>query len=130
MALRGARAAGAGEALLTDDDGNILECATSNVFLVRDGELHTPPLRLGLLAGRTRSIVMERARALGLQVSEHVFPAAEACRADELFISGSVKEIVPVLRIDGRPVGDARPGPVTRRLQNAYRRGVLDSLGG
>lgn len=129
-ALRLAHAVGCREALLTDVDGRILEGATSNIFLVRGGGLATPPLDLGLLPGRTRSTLMETAAAAGLPTLEVSFTAAEVRAADEAFLCGSVKEIVPIVAVDGAPVGNSAPGPVTLRLQKDYRRGVLDALGG
>lgn len=130
MALRAARRAGCPEALLCDARGRVLEGATSNVFAVRDGGLATPPLELGLLGGRTRSLVLEAARDLGVPCREAALTASELIAADEAFLCGSVKEIVPVVEIDGEAAGGGRPGPLTRALQTAYRRGVADSLGG
>lgn len=129
-ALRRARAAGCDEALLVDVEGRVLECATSNIFLVEDGGLRTPPLELGLLAGRTRALVLEQADALGLETRDAAFDVETLKAADEVFLCGSVKEVVPVVAVDGSAVGDGEAGPVTRRLQDAYRRGVRESLGG
>ena len=129
-ALRLAHASGCQEALLVDADNQVLEGATSNVFLVMDGELLTPPLNLGLLAGRTRSAVLSVAEAEGIPTRQTPFTISNTCGAEEAFLSGSVKEIVPIIEVDGRAVGDGVPGPVTRLLQKKYRRGVMDSLGG
>jgi branched-chain amino acid aminotransferase len=128
-ALRLAHAAGCQEALLVDGEGRVLEGATSNVFVVAAGALGTPPLELGLLAGRTRDMVLALAAADGLPCREAPVTTADLGRADEAFLCGSVKEIVPIVSVDGAPVGDGAPGPVTRSLQTAYRRGVLDALG-
>jgi len=130
MALRHARAHGCDEALLIDNDGWILEGATSNVFIVEGGTLKTPPLALGLLPGRTRAMVLELAGDLELECGEHSFRVEDLRTADEAFVCGSVKEIVPIVAVDGRPAAGGQPGPVTRRLQEAYRRGVRDTLGG
>ena len=130
LALREARRRGCAEALICDAGDRLLEGATSNVFVVRGGRLATPPLSRGLLGGRTRALVIEAAARLGLPCAEADVTAADLAGADEVFLCGSVKEIVPVTAIDGPPVGDGAPGPVTRRLQEAYRRGVRDSLGG
>ncbi len=129
-ALRLAHADGCHEALLLDADGQVLEGATSNIFLVRDGGLATPPLELGLLAGRTRGILLAAAAEAGLPSREVPFTPAEITAADEAFLCGSVKEIVPIVQVDGKSVGDGTLGPVTRRLQKDYRRDVLDALGG
>jgi len=128
-ALRRARAAGCDEALLVDAEGRVLECATSNVFLVRGRTLVTPPLALGLLAGRTRALVLASAADLGLAVSEAPFRLDDLLAADEAFLCGSVKEVVPVTAVDGRPAGGGRPGPVTRQVQAAYRARVRRALG-
>ncbi len=130
MALRYAARHGCDEALFIDGQGRILEAATSNVFMVREGSLWTPPLDLGLLPGRTRSMVLAGAERSGLQIHELPFTLDELCRADEVFLSGSVKEIVPVRTIGGVDVAKGEPGPVTRILQKEYRRGVRDALGG
>ena len=129
-ALRLAHASGCQEALLVDADNQVLEAATSNIFLVMDGELLTPPLELGLLAGRTRSTVLSVAESEGIPIRQTPFTISNTWGAEEAFLSGSVKEIVPIIAVDGHPVGEGTPGPVTRLLQNKYRRGVIDSLGG
>ncbi|MBU0741626.1 aminotransferase class IV [bacterium] len=129
-ALRLAHAAGCQEALLVDGENRVLEGATSNVFLVRTGSLYTPPLALGLLAGRTRDMILALAAAGGIASHEAPLSIADLCEADEAFLCGSVKEIVPIVAVDGSPVGDGMPGPVTRYLLREYRRGVMDSLGG
>lgn len=128
-ALRRARAAGCDEALLVDAEGRVLECATSNVFLVRGRNLVTPPLALGLLAGRTRALVLAGAADLGLAVSEAAFSPDDLIAADEAFLCGSVKEVAPITAVDGRPAGGGRPGPVTREVQAAYRAHVRRTLG-
>ena len=129
-ALRLAHAAGCQEALLVDGDNRVLEGATSNVFLVSGGTLYTPPLDLGLLAGRTRDMVLAQAVASGIASLEESISIADLGSAEEVFLCGSIKEIVPVVAVDGSPVGGGAPGPVTRSLQKKYRRGVMDSLGG
>jgi branched-chain amino acid aminotransferase len=128
LALRFAVQRNCQEAILVDRQGKILEGATSNIFLVSRGTLYTPPTRLGLLAGRTRSLVLEAARALRHACHEEAFERRELLTADEVFLTGSVREVVPVVRIDDAPVGDGRAGPVTRALQTRYRQDVADIL--
>lgn len=128
MALRFAHQSGSQEALLTDRHGKLLEGTASNLFLVAGDRLTTPAARLGLLAGRTRALVLELARSQGLIVEEAACERRELLTADEVFLSGSVKEIVPVVRVDGQRVGDGAPGPRTRALQSAYRQAVRESL--
>ncbi len=128
LALRFAVQRGCQEAILVDRQGKILEGATSNVFLVSRGAVYTPPTRLGLLAGRARSLVLAAARALGHTCHEEAFERRELLTADEVFVTGSVREVVPVVRIDDAPVGNGRPGPLTRALQTRYRQDVADIL--
>jgi branched-chain amino acid aminotransferase len=121
LATEAARAAGAEEALLVDAEGNVLEGATSNVFSVRAGRLSTPPVSLGILAGITRAHVLEVARELGLDVDERPLLSRELAIVDELFISSSIRELVPVIRVDGQLIGGGVPGPLTARLLAAFR---------
>jgi branched-chain amino acid aminotransferase len=121
LATREAQARGAQEALLLNAEGRLAEGAGSNVFLVKAGELLTPQLAAGLLAGITRELLLEIAPRLGVEAREADLGEAELRGADELFITSTLKEVMPVTRLDGEPVGDGRPGPLTRRLQDAYR---------
>ncbi len=128
MALRFARAEGSQEAILIDRHGKLLEGAASNLFVVRGGRLITPPVLLGILAGRTRALVMQLAARLGHACEEAALERRDLLMADEAFVSGSVKEIVPVVRADGQRIADGRPGAVTVSLQKQYRQAVADSL--
>ena len=121
MARRRARALGADEALLCDAGDHVVEGASSNVFVVADGRLHTPPLGGGLLAGVTRETVLEVARGLGLAVDEADLPRSRLQAADEVFVTASTRELVPVVRIDDSAVADGRPGAIIQRLLAAYR---------
>lgn len=121
LAMQEARARGALEPIMLNHDGEVAEGAGSNVFLVRDGTLVTPPLSAGILAGITRAVVLERARALGVAVREETVHVAALRAADEVFITSSLKELVPVRTIDGAPVGSGRPGPLTLRLLADFR---------
>ncbi|MBW3657840.1 MAG: aminotransferase class IV [Actinobacteria bacterium] len=121
VAREHARARGADEALLTDADGAVLEGSGSNVFAVLAGVLVTPPASAGLLAGVTREVVLEVARAQGRQVEERSFAVAELTGADEAFLTATTREVMPLVRVDDVPVGDGRPGPVTAALHEGYR---------
>ncbi len=121
LALREARARGAHEALMLDRDGHVTEGTTSNGFAVRGGAVLTPPLRAGILEGVTRGIVLGLARELGLPVREEGLRPAHLEEAEEIFITSSAREVLPVTRLDDRPVGLGRPGSVTTRLHAAYR---------
>lgn len=121
LARAQARRAGAEEALLTDGRGGVLEGAASNVFAVWGDTLVTPPLRQGLLPGVTRAVVLELARAGGIPVREEPLTLERLGSADEVFLTATTREVVPVARIDGALVSDGQPGSVTRRLLTAYR---------
>ncbi len=121
LAVREARAAGAHEALLLDGRGYVTEGSSSNVFAVAGAVLRTPPLAAGILEGVTRGLVLGLARALGVEAEEVPLRPEELEGADEVFITSTVREIVPVTRLGARPVGGGRPGPLTRRLHRAFR---------
>lgn len=122
LAVQSAKAQGAHEALLLDARGQVLEGATSNVFVVQDGALLTPPEDAGILAGITRAQVLEIAGELSIPVRFGTFYPAIA--AQEAFLTSSLREILPLIQIDERAVGDARPGPTTRAIHAAFRRRV------
>ncbi len=124
LALRQALARGADEALMCNVDGFVSEGASSNVFVVREGILHTPPTGAGILHGITRSKVLALAKASGMGAVEDDLSPADVRGADEVFISSSVRELMPVTRIDDDVVGDGAPGEATRRLHAAYRAAI------
>jgi branched-chain amino acid aminotransferase len=122
LAMRQALKAGGVEALMRNYRGEIVECSQSNFFLVRDGEVMTPPLESGLLAGVTRGFVFELGKECGIAVHEAHIHAPDVATADEAFITSTIKEIAPVVRIDDQVIANGEPGPVTRRLHEAFRR--------
>lgn len=116
------RRPGAGEAILCASNGSVAEGATSNVFLVKDGAVITPGLEVGILEGVTRGKVLALARQAGLPTREPGFIAPpELLAADEVFLTGAVRGILPVTSVDGRPVASGRPGPITSRLLRLYQ---------
>jgi D-alanine transaminase len=119
MANQAAKAAGAFEAVLARD-GAITEGSHSNVWGVRDGRLITYPASNYILAGMTRATVFRLARQLGLEAVEGVIQASEIYDLDEVFLTGTTTEVMPVVRIDGREIVDGEPGPITRRLIHAF----------
>ncbi len=121
LATHEAHARGADEALILNAAGQIVEGTTSNVFLVKDGGLVTPPDEAGLLAGITRAKVLELARSFGIPCELRTFPPAELVAADEVFITSSIRELVPVVAMDGKSAGGGKPGALTARLLEAYR---------
>ncbi|CAN90410.1 Branched-chain-amino-acid transaminase [Sorangium cellulosum So ce56] len=136
LALREARAAGAHEALILDPSGHVVEGTTSNVFLVErrpaahEGAedpghlLITPPKEAGILVGITRAHVMHVAGELGMPVCCEPVTMARLLAAEEVFITSSLREIVPVVRVDAHTIGAGVPGPKTRALHAAFRRRV------
>jgi branched-chain amino acid aminotransferase len=122
------RRSGAYEAILCADDGCIAEGASSNVFMVRGGQIWTPPADVGILDGITRAKVLELCRANDLPVFERRFSPEELRGADEAFITSATRAVLPVTTVDEKPVGAGVPGPITRRLMALYdqlaRRGV------
>lgn len=128
LALQVAQARGAYEAAFVAADGAISEGHASNLFVVSRGRLITPPLSLGILGGITRSLVMEEARDEGLVVVETLLFSRDFERADEAFLTSSLRELVPITRLDGVVIGSGSPGPVTRALHARYRRRVRATL--
>ncbi len=108
------------EALMLNHKGEVAECTGDNIFLVKGGELYTPPPDAGILVGITRAAVIELASAAGIAVHETALTRHEVYVADECFLTGSAVEMVPVVKVDGRVVNDGRPGPVTRDLRERF----------
>ena len=123
-----ARRRGADDAIFTARGEIVLEGPVTNVWWRRERVLHTPALELGILAGVTRAALMEAAAHLGYEVREGVFPLDHLARADEAFTSSTVREVVPVVELDGRAVGDGQPGPAAAELQQALRAAAAENL--
>ena len=122
LALHEAIRAGAQDAIMLDHRGLVTEGTTANVWIGRNGRLVTPPLSVGILAGITRRHVLRLAPEGGLTAEEADFDASALRAADEIFFTSSIKEIVPVTRLDGRAVGGGTPGPLTRRVSEIFQR--------
>ncbi len=122
LAMRAAQAAGAMEAILLNASGEIAEGAGSNVFVVRGGEVLTPPLAAGILAGITREVLLELAPGCGVAIRETPLREGDLLGADEAFLTSTLKELAPITRVDDRAIGSGRPGPVTLRLLDAFQR--------
>lgn len=112
--------AGCEEAIMLNSEGFVAECTGDNVFIVKNGELQTPPLSAGALYGITRGTVMDLAREAGINVSEPTLTRYDLFNADECFLTGTGAEIVPVVKIDGRVIGNGKPGKLTRMLEDRY----------
>ncbi len=113
--------AGVEEAVMLNKDGCVAECTGDNIFIVKGGRLETPPVHAGILEGITRSVVMDLARAAGIDAVERDMTRFDLYVADECFLTGTAAEVVPVVRIDSRTIGDGRPGPVTLKLLALFR---------
>jgi branched-chain amino acid aminotransferase len=124
LAMVQAHREGAQEALFVDHDGCVVEGATSNLFSFSNGALTTPPLSSGLLPGITRDVIIELAQKENLTVSESPVHLNDLPTVEEAFLTGSLKEIMPLIAIDGNKVGMGGPGPVTQHLQRCYRAAV------
>ncbi|MEW6183012.1 MAG: branched-chain-amino-acid transaminase [Bacillota bacterium] len=112
---------GAQEAIMLTTDGYVAEASADNIFIVKNGTLITPPLFLGALEGITRNTVLDLAREKGIAVEEKVFTRHDIFIADECFLTGTGAEVIPVVKVDARPIGDGHPGPVTWELIRAFR---------
>jgi branched-chain amino acid aminotransferase len=108
------------EAVMLNAEGFVAECTGDNLFIVKEGQLLTPPLSAGALYGITRRVVLEIAADSGLKVGEPNLTRYDLFNADECFLTGSAAELVPVVKIDGRSIGNGKPGPVTQRLVTQY----------
>lgn len=111
-----AQQSGAGEGLMLNEQGYVAECTGDNVFVVKNGALFTPPISSGALAGVTRGVVFELASELGIPISEPNMTRYDIYTADECFLTGTAAEIIPAVKLDTRPIGTGRPGPITARL--------------
>jgi branched-chain amino acid aminotransferase len=111
---------GYAEGIALDSNGCISEGSGENIFVVRDGKIHTPPLGSSVLPGITRDTVVTLARELGLEIIETVIPRELLYIADEVFFTGTAAEVTPIRSVDRIPVGAGRRGPVTEKLQHAF----------
>ena len=121
LALRDAHRARATEALIFNTKGRLAEGSLSNVFIVSEGRLLTPPVEEGLLAGITRATVLEQAAEVGVPAEQKPLSAREVLDADEMFLTNSILELLPVGRVERKEIGTGRPGPITKRLAKAYK---------
>ena len=128
LARQAASEAGAYEAIL-HEDGIVTEGAATNVFAVLDGVLHTHPLTQRILPGITRIVVMELLTEMGLPVREEPIPLGRLASAEEIFICGSTTDVTPVVSVDGKPVGNGMPGPVTVKVREAFEARLYQAAG-
>ena len=116
-----ANIAGCEEAIMLNAEGFVAECTGDNIFIIQGNKLLTPPLSAGALYGITRGVVMEMARESGMEVSEPNLTRYDLFNAQECFLTGTGAELIPIVEIDGRVIGNGKPGPATRRLVDQYR---------
>ena len=129
LARQEARKVGADEALCLNEKGLVAEASMSNIFFVDGHDLRTPAIGSGILHGITRGLILELAVKSGLKAIETDITLDNLVHAEEVFLTNSLLEVMPVTQIDGKKVGTGVPGPVTRALALAYRKSVSDSLG-
>ena len=121
MARIEANLAGADEALMLNDAGNVAECTADNVFVIKHGQIFTPPITAGALRGITRSVVFDIASETGIKISETDITRHDVFIADECFLTGTAAELIPVIKADGRTIGTGKPGPITKRMIERFR---------
>ena len=121
MARIEANLAGADEALMLNDAGHVAECTADNIFVVKRGQIFTPPIAAGALRGITRLVVFEMAAELGIKITENDITRHDVFIADECFLTGTAAEIIPVIKADGRLIGNGKPGPISARMIARFR---------
>ncbi len=120
-----ARQYGVLEAIMLNDQGFVAECTGDNIFIVHKGTIYTPSAQQGALRGITRDAIFEIARELGVPMQEHDLTRYDVWNADECFLTGTGAEVIPVVKLDGRDIGDAKPGPIFAKVLEAFRSRVL-----
>jgi branched-chain amino acid aminotransferase len=121
LACRSARESGADDAVLLNEKGNVTEGTTNNIFIVKHDIIKTPPPASGILPGITRNAVLELASTSGLRCEELDFDAEELAAADEIFLTSSMMEIMPVTAVNGKPAGRGKPGAITTQLMKDFK---------
>jgi branched-chain amino acid aminotransferase len=121
MARIEANLSGADEALMLNDQGNVAECTADNVFVVKRGQIFTPPITAGALRGITRAVIFEIAAELGFKVTEADVTRHDVFVADECFLTGTAAEVIPVIKVDGRVIAEGKPGPISTRMMARFR---------
>lgn len=111
---------GAGEGLMLTEDGHVAECTGDNIFFIKNGVVCTPPAFVGILEGITRCTVIDLLKEMGVEVVEKVFTRFDLYTADESFLTGTAAEVIPMVVLDGRSIGDGKPGPLTKKLMSAF----------
>ena len=121
MAKIEANHAGADEGLMLNEEGYVAECTGDNIFVIKRGEIFTPPISAGALRGITRGVVFEIAAELGIPISEPMLTRYDIYTAEECFLTGTAAEVIAAIRLDTRPIGTGSPGPVTGKIIERFR---------
>jgi len=124
LAKMEAQTAGFMEALMLNDEGNVAECTGDNFFIIDKGVIITPPVSSGSLAGITRGAVIDAAKELGIPLKECTVNRYDVWTSDEMFLTGTAAELVPIIAVDDREIGNGKPGELTLRLLEVFRRNV------
>jgi branched-chain amino acid aminotransferase len=122
LAMQQALRSHAFEGVMRNYKGELTECTTANLFIVKNNVVLTPPLEAGLLPGITREYLFDVGKDIGIEVTETILGDDDLFRADESFLTSTTRELVPIVTVNDRMVGNGRPGPVTWKLLNAFRR--------
>lgn len=117
--------AGADEGLMLNEQGYVAECTGENLFIVRRGRISTPPVTAGTLPGITRETIIAIAQEMGMPVAEEALARYEIYTAEECFLTGTAAEVIPVVELDGRPIGEGKPGPVTRQCMKLFKESTI-----
>jgi branched-chain amino acid aminotransferase len=111
---------GVPEAIMLNSIGYVSECTGDNIFIIKNGVIQTPPLSMGILEGITRNTIIVLARQLGIETQEVVFSRHDVFNAEECFLTGTAAEVIPVIEVDGRSIGNGNPGKLTRQLISSF----------
>ncbi len=122
LAMQEALRRGGFEGIMRNYQGELTECTTSNLFIVKDGAAITPPLSAGLLPGITREFLFDVGKEVGVPVREQSLRDEDLFSADEAFLTGTTRELVPIVTVDDRTIGSGKPGPVTQKLLDGFRK--------
>lgn len=128
LAKEEARKKGAIDAVLLNTEGDVAECATSNIFVVRSEQIFTPPLSSHILPGVTRRVILTLAPQLGFEVEEKKIRPEELSASDEVFLTNSLMEVMPVVEINGEKIGSGKTGPFYKRIAESYKNFLRKSL--
>ena len=119
-----AKQAGVLECIMLNSEGYVVECTADNIFIVSDGKILTPPVHLGALDGITKNFIIELAIKNEIELNEALLTKYDLYTADECFLTGTGAEIIPVVKIDGRPIDNGKPGNITKFLIEEFSRSI------